>query len=158
MSVNYQPFHITRWTALLKDALILNIIHNRFKRRGTEVLICTIVIPLKRANKTMIKLLSSHNFARLTRWVPLVEQELLTITEHLSSPPVFTWSLVLCICFVDRCLSICTFNQANNVAVWRSTIEHYSWFFQASRHRSCHMYNISSIKESKQNFEDTKGR
>jgi hypothetical protein len=41
-------------------------------------------------NKTMIKLLSSHNFARLTRWVPLLEQELLTITEHLSSPPVFT--------------------------------------------------------------------
>jgi hypothetical protein len=40
--------------------------------------------------QTMIKLSSSHNFARLTRWVPLVEQELLTITEHLSSPPVFT--------------------------------------------------------------------
>ena len=47
---------------------------------------------------------------RLTRGGPLVEQELLTRPEHLSLPPVFsgarvTWSLVLCICFVDRCLS-----------------------------------------------------
>ena len=71
----------------------------------------------------MIKLLSSHNFARLTRWVPLVEQELLTITEHLSSPPVFTWSLVLCICFVDRCLSICTFSFSHCVVCSSSTNE-----------------------------------
>ena len=40
----------------------------------------------------------------------LVEQELLTLPDHLSSPPVFngvhvTRSLVLCVCFVDRCLS-----------------------------------------------------
>jgi len=47
---------------------------------------------------------------RLTWRVPLVEQELLTLSEHLSSPPVFsgvrvTWSLVFCVCFVDRCLS-----------------------------------------------------
>ena len=51
---------------------------------------------------------------RLTRRVPLVEQELLTIPEHLSSPPIFsgirvTRSLVLYVCFVDRCLSFCTF-------------------------------------------------
>jgi hypothetical protein len=42
--------------------------------------------------------------------MPLVEQELLTRPEQLSSPPVFSWvrvtrSLVLCVCFVDRCLS-----------------------------------------------------
>jgi hypothetical protein len=47
---------------------------------------------------------------RLTRKVPLVEQELLTIPDHLSSLPVFsgvrvTRYLVLCVCFVDRCLS-----------------------------------------------------
>ena len=47
---------------------------------------------------------------RITRRVPLVGQELLTLLEHLSSPPVFsgvrvTRSLVLCICFVYRCLS-----------------------------------------------------
>ena len=54
---------------------------------------------------------------RLTRRVPLVEQELLTLPEHLSSPLVFsevrvTRSLVLYVCFVDRCLSICTFPLA----------------------------------------------
>jgi hypothetical protein len=42
-----------------------------------------------------------------------VEQELPTLPEHLSSPPVFsgvhvTRSLVLYLCFVDRCLSFCT--------------------------------------------------
>jgi hypothetical protein len=52
---------------------------------------------------------------RLTLWVPLVEQGLLTLPEHLSSPPVLseisvTISLVLCVCFVDRCLSFCTFS------------------------------------------------
>jgi hypothetical protein len=52
---------------------------------------------------------------RLTRRVPLVEQELLTLPEHLSSPQVFsgvrvTRSLVLYVCFVDRCLSFCTFS------------------------------------------------
>ena len=45
---------------------------------------------------------------RLTRrWVSLVEQELPTLPEHMSSPPVFsgvrvTRSLVLYTCFVDR--------------------------------------------------------
>ena len=43
-----------------------------------------------------------------------MEQELLTLPEHLSSHPVFsricvTRSLVLYVCFVDRCLSFCTF-------------------------------------------------
>ena len=47
--------------------------------------------------------------------ISLVEQELLTLPEHLHSPPVFsvvrvTRSLVLCICFVDRCLSFCIFS------------------------------------------------
>jgi hypothetical protein len=51
---------------------------------------------------------------RLTRRVPLVEQELLTFPEHLSSSPVFsefrvTRFLVLYVCFVDRCLSFCTY-------------------------------------------------
>ena len=53
--------------------------------------------------------------ARLTRRVPLVGQELLTFPKHLSSPPVFsgvrfTRSLVLYVCFVDHCLSFCTFS------------------------------------------------
>ena len=42
----------------------------------------------------------------------LVEQELLTLPEHLSSSPVLsgvrvTRSLVLCVYFVDRCLPFC---------------------------------------------------
>ena len=46
----------------------------------------------------------------VTRWKPLLEQELLTLPKHLGSPPVFsgvrvTRSLVLCVCFVDCCLS-----------------------------------------------------
>jgi hypothetical protein len=46
--------------------------------------------------------------------VPLLEQELPTLPEHLSSPPVFsgvrvTRSLVLYVCFVNRCLSFCIF-------------------------------------------------
>ena len=46
--------------------------------------------------------------------MPWLEQELLTLPEHLSSPQIFsgihvTRSLVLCVCFVDRCLSFCTF-------------------------------------------------
>jgi hypothetical protein len=50
--------------------------------------------------------------------MPLVEQELLTLPELLCSPPVFsgarvTRSLVLCVCFVDRCLSFCTFSFAH---------------------------------------------
>jgi hypothetical protein len=45
----------------------------------------------------------------------LVEQELLTLPEHLSSPPVFIWvrvtrSLVSYVCFVDRCLSFWYFS------------------------------------------------
>jgi hypothetical protein len=44
-----------------------------------------------------------------------MEQELLTLLEHLSSHPAFsrvrvTRSLVLYVCFVDRCLSFCTFS------------------------------------------------
>ena len=38
-----------------------------------------------------------------------------TLPEHPSSPPVFSWvrvtrSKILCVCFVDRCLSFCTFS------------------------------------------------
>ena len=40
---------------------------------------------------------------------------MLTLPEHLSSPPVFsgvrvTRSLVLCVCLMDRCLSFCLFS------------------------------------------------
>jgi hypothetical protein len=52
---------------------------------------------------------------RLTQRVSLVEQELPTLPEHLSSTLVFsgvrvTRSLVLYVCFIDRCLSFCLFS------------------------------------------------
>jgi len=56
-----------------------------------------------------------HPVTRLIRRVSLVKQELsYTLLEHLSSPPVLTGvrvtrSLVLCVCFVDRCLSFWLF-------------------------------------------------
>jgi hypothetical protein len=51
---------------------------------------------------------------RLTQRMSLVEQELLTFSNHLSSPPVLsrvrvTRSLVLFVCFVDRCWSFFLF-------------------------------------------------
>ena len=50
-----------------------------------------------------------------TRKGKVVDQELHALPEHLSSPPIFSGvrvsgSLVLCVCFVDRCLSFCTFS------------------------------------------------
>ena len=46
--------------------------------------------------------------------VRLAEKELLTLPYYLNSPPVFTVvpvtrSLVLYVCFVDRCLSFCSY-------------------------------------------------
>jgi hypothetical protein len=57
-----------------------------------------------------------------------VEQELPTLPEHLSSPPVlsgvrFTRPLVLCVCFVDRCLSFCTFSVGHCVVCSSSIYE-----------------------------------
>ena len=56
----------------------------------------------------------------------LVEQEFLTLPELLSSPPVFSEvrvarCLVLYVCFVDRCLSFCTFSFGHCV-VFSSSI------------------------------------
>ena len=44
-----------------------------------------------------------------------MEQDLLTLSEHLNSQPFFsevrvTRSLVLCACFVDRCFPFCPFS------------------------------------------------
>jgi len=64
---------------------------------------------------------------RLTRRVSLVEQELLTFPEHLCSPPVFSgvrdtrFLVLLYVCFVDRCLSSCTFSFGHCV-VFSSSI------------------------------------
>ena len=57
-----------------------------------------------------------------------MDQELLTLPEHLSSPPDFcgvrvTRSLVLYVCFVDRCLSFCTFSFGHCVVCSSSIYE-----------------------------------
>jgi hypothetical protein len=65
---------------------------------------------------------------RLTRRVSLVEQELLTLPEFTPgfSGVRVTRSLVLYICFVDRCLSFCTFLLANVLSVLlRYTVSDY---------------------------------
>ena len=71
-----------------------------------------------------------------------VEKELPTLPEHMSSPPVFsgvcvTRSLVLYVCFVDRCLSFCTFSFVIVLSVLRFTDSDYPFgifklFFQKS--------------------------
>jgi hypothetical protein len=65
--------------------------------------------------RVLSSFMTCHSFVtRLTWRVPLLEQELLILPEYLSSPPIFSGvrvsrSLVLCVCFVDRCLSFCPF-------------------------------------------------
>jgi hypothetical protein len=52
---------------------------------------------------------------RLTQRVPLVEQELLTLPEHLNSPPVLAGFLLLDLYFYDRFLSLCPFSFSHCV-------------------------------------------
>jgi hypothetical protein len=80
--------------------------------------ICSLVVSISRSFPH--SWLITRFVSRLTRRVPLVEQELLTLPEHLSSHPIFsgvrvTRSLVICVCFVYRCLSFCTFSFSNCV-------------------------------------------
>ena len=53
---------------------------------------------------------------------PRNPHKLKTLPEHQSSLPIFsgvrvTRSLALCICFIDRCLSLCTFSFGHCAAV-----------------------------------------
>ena len=113
-----------------------------------------------------------HTFrSRLTRWVPLVEQELLILPKHLRSPPVFsgvcvTRSLVFCVYFIDRCLSFCTFSCGHCVVrsssiyglwlplwylqsliipnLWvELIIKNPSWYRQHIYETVCHMTNVT---------------
>ena len=67
-----------------------------------------------------------------------MEQELLSLPEHQRSPPVFsgvrvTRSLVLYVCFVDRCLSFCTFSFGHDVVCPSSICGFWLpfWYLQA---------------------------
>ena len=73
-----------------------------------------------------------------TEWHTSVEQELLTLPEHLSSPPDFsgvrvTRSLVVYVCFVDRCLSFCPFSFGHCVVCFSSIYGFWLplWYLQA---------------------------
>ena len=75
----------------------------------------------------------------VTRFTRLVEQELLTLPECPSSPQVFsgvrvTRSSVLCVCFVDRCLSFCTFSFGHCVVCSSSSIWHQKSINQINRY------------------------
>ena len=90
----------------------------------------------------------------LTRRVPLVEQDLLTIPEHLASPPVFsgvcvTRSLVLYVYFVYHCLFVCTFSFGHCVDCSSSIYEFWLpfWYLQAivmtyCNHCHCNKFNL----------------
>jgi hypothetical protein len=91
----------------------------------------------------------------LTRWVPLVEQELLTLPEHLSSPPVFsgarvTRSLVLYVCFIDRCLSFCTFSFGHCVVCSSSIYGFWLplWYLQTLLNKRFYVCNCFVFKWS----------
>ena len=77
------------------------------------------IIPSQVRERSSICVLGGIDFASFYDFailqVSLVEQEQLTLREHLSSPPVFsgvrvTRYLVLYVCFVDRYLSFCSFS------------------------------------------------
>ena len=69
------------------------------------------------ANSDLWKIkVSIITFKYTINWrMPLVKQELITLPGHLSSHLVFSgvhvtrW-LVLCVCFINRCLPMCTFS------------------------------------------------
>ena len=81
---------------------------------------------------------------RLTRRVPLVEQEQLTFPEHPSSVPVFsgvcvTRSLVLCVCFVNHCLSF----FAIVLSILRFMDSYYPfrlWYLETLLKKSCYSF------------------
>ena len=63
-----------------------------------------------------------------TRRVPLADKDFPNVPKRLNSPPPLffcrirvTRSLVLCVCFVDRCLSFCTFSFGHCIVCSSST-------------------------------------
>jgi hypothetical protein len=87
---------------------------------------------------------------RLTRRVPLVEQELFTRPEHLSSPPHFsglriTQSLVLYVCFVDRCLSFCSFKPNLTTVYWSVCAKTEMWVVMYMCVQNINVASVSTV-------------
>jgi hypothetical protein len=85
----------------------------------------------------------------LTKNDTLVEQELLTLPEHLGTPPFFVgFVLVLWVCFVDRCLSFCPFSFVHCVVCpsiygfWLPPFGIFKLFIQASH---CLMIPLTNL-------------
>jgi hypothetical protein len=88
---------------------------------------------------------------RLTWRVSLVEQELLTLLEHMSPPPVFSWarvtrSLLLYVCFVDRCLSFCTFYFGHCVVCSSSIYGFWLPLWHLQTLLKCIMHNVKDYR------------
>jgi hypothetical protein len=73
------------------------------KKKNKKIVIVNINVPRRVLSLSINSGLALYNKSNM--WVPLVEQELLTLPEHLSSPPVFSGVRVAqsCRCFVDHC-------------------------------------------------------
>ena len=85
----------------------------------------------------------------------LVEQELPTLPEHLNSLPGssgvrVTRSLVLYVCFVDRCLSFCTFSFGHWVVCSSSIYGFWLhlWYHQSLLKSPCE-YENKRVQEIK---------
>ena len=68
-----------------------------------------------RVGKVRVVVREMHNKFFWLSWSHLFESFTVALPVHLSSPPLFsgvriTRSFVLCVCFLDRCLSFCTFS------------------------------------------------
>ena len=101
-SHHFESFTVTTTTCLT----VMEYLCNKWPR------ICSLVGNTSRSFPRSLLIIGF--VTRLPWRVLLVEQELCTLPEHMSSPPLFsrvrvTWSLVLYVCFVDRSLSFCTF-------------------------------------------------
>jgi hypothetical protein len=104
---NGQPSHCG-------DRKIFEVMTSTLPKRTLGLVASLLVATLYQGNPDMKHKLWNITHTK-TNWVLLVEQELPTLPELLSSPRVFsgvrvTRTLVLCVCFVDRCLAFCPFS------------------------------------------------
>ena len=82
----------------------------KFSFTPTRVVFLYVLLVINTSRSFPHSRLNTGFVTRLTRRLPLVEQELPLPPEHLSSTTIVcgvrvTRTLVLCVCFVDRCLS-----------------------------------------------------
>ena len=108
---------------------------------------------VKRDKSHLIKSLRFYqkvlwNWYHQAAWFVIAYILLLTLLVHLSSPPVFSGvrSLVVCACFVDLCLSFCTFSFGHCVVCSSSIYGFWLpfWYFQTLPTCGYKLYQVSS--------------